>query len=167
MICSPAAAAEVILRNVSLSPLSGVEEEAFDVTPYALMVNEYFIPQMSSYKLPRKFKVAFSNNSKDTANASIADLGFLAVKQGDKNYFKLYIGGSMGANGAISLSYDELIEPKDVLYYVEAAIKLLIEEGDFENKSKGRMRFIVKRLGEGEFPENLQRCCSDSIVFPY
>lgn len=138
-------------RNVSLSPLSGVEEEGFDVTPYAIMVNEYFVSRMSSYKLPRKFKVAFSNNSKDTANATIADLGFLAVHRDGKEYFQIYLGGSLGANGDIALPYDTLAEPKDILYHVEAALRLFVEEGDFENKAKARMRFIVKRMGEEQF----------------
>ncbi|MPW25776.1 nitrite/sulfite reductase [Alkalibaculum sp. M08DMB] len=139
-------------RNVALSPLSGVEkDEAFDVSPYALLVNKYFISRMNTYKLPRKFKVAFSNNSNDTANASIADLGFIAVKNGHKEMFKLYIGGSLGANSGISVQYDDLIEPTDVLLHVEAILSLFVDEGDFENKGKARMRFIIKRLGEEGF----------------
>lgn len=139
-------------RNVSLSPLSGVENgEAFDVTPYAFLVNKYFLSRMNQYKLPRKFKVAFSNNEKDTANTTIADLGFLAVNQEGKQYFKVFIGGSLGNQGDISVPFDELVQPEDVLYHVEAALRMLVEEGDFENKAKARMRFIVKRMGKEEF----------------
>ena len=44
-------------RNVSISPLSGVDvEEAFDVTPYAEAVNEHFMSKITTYKLPRKLK---------------------------------------------------------------------------------------------------------------
>lgn len=65
-------------RNVSLSPLAGVEKaEAFDVTPYALQVGNYFLGNAPSYKLPRKLKVAFSSDEKDTAAASINDMGIL------------------------------------------------------------------------------------------
>lgn len=144
-------------RNVSLSPLSGVEEEAFDVTPYAIGVNKYFISRMNHYKLPRKFKVAFSNNAKDTANASIADLGFLAVDQDGKKYFKLYLGGSLGVNGEVALPYRKLIEPEDILYHVEALLHLFAEEGDFENKTKARMRFMIKRMGKENFLEAYQK----------
>jgi ferredoxin-nitrite reductase len=139
-------------RNVSLSPLSGVERgEAFDVTSYAVLVNKYFVSRMNSYRLPRKFKVAFSNNQNDTANATIADLGFLAINQEEKNYFKVYIGGSLGNNGDISVPFDELVPTQDILYHVEACLRLLTEEGDYENKGKARMRFIVKRMGRDEF----------------
>lgn len=139
-------------RNVSLSPLSGVEkEEAFDVTPYAVFVNKYFVSQMNTYKLPRKFKVAFSNNGQDSANASIADLGFLAVIKEGIEYFQVYIGGSLGPNGDISVPYDELIQPGDVLYHVEALLSLFKEEGDYQNKGKARIRYIVKRMGNEAF----------------
>ncbi len=144
-------------RNVSLSPLSGVEEEAFDVTPYAIIVNEYFVSKMNSYKLPRKFKVAFSNNSKDRANASIADLGFLGVNKDGQKYFKVYLGGSLGANGGLAVEYKNLIKPEDILYYVEAALRVFVEEGDFENKAKARMRFMIKRMGDENFLKTYER----------
>lgn len=47
-------------RNVALSPLSGVDNlEAFDVTNYALAVNDHFLSKITSYKLPRKLKSIF------------------------------------------------------------------------------------------------------------
>lgn len=139
-------------RNVSLSPLSGVEKgEAFDVTPYAILVNKYFLTQINSYNLPRKFKVAFSSHVTDSANASIADLGFIAVNKDGENYFKLYLGGSLGVNSAVAITYDELVSPKDILYYVEAMLHLFQAEGDYNNKSKARIRYIVSRLGREAF----------------
>jgi len=106
---------------------------------------------MNTYRLPRKFKVAFSNNSEDTANATIADLGFLAVQMDGRNYFRVYIGGSLGVNADIAVPFGDLIRPEEVLYHVEAAISLFVEEGDFENKGKARMRYIVKRMGYEHF----------------
>ena len=139
-------------RNATISPLSGVElGEAFDVTPYAILVNKYFLSQINSYRLPRKFKVAFSNHGKDSAKASIADLGFLAIKKEEKEYFQVYLGGSMGPNGATSVLYDELISPCDILYHVEALLSLFTEEGDYHNKAKARIRFIVARMGSEAF----------------
>lgn len=139
-------------RNVSLSPLSGVEkDEAFDVTPYALLVNNYFLSKMNTFKLPRKFKVAFSNNSKDTANATVADLGFIAVIKDGKKYFRLFLGGGLGANGAIGIPYDELVDPADTLYHVEAMLSLFVAEGDYQNKGKARIRYILGRMGKEAF----------------
>ncbi|MBZ0555988.1 nitrite/sulfite reductase, partial [Clostridioides difficile] len=46
-------------RNVGLSPLSGVDpSEVFDVTPYAVATDKYFIKNATTYHLPRKLKVS-------------------------------------------------------------------------------------------------------------
>jgi ferredoxin-nitrite reductase len=149
-------------RNVSLSPLSGVaREEAFDVTPYAVLVNKYFLSRINTYKLPRKFKVAFSNNSEDTAQTTIADLGFLAVRKNERNYFKVSLGGSLGVEGDISVPFDELVPAEDIFYHVEALLRLFTTEGDYENKSKARMRFIIKRMGREEFLQCYRKHLSD------
>ena len=73
-------------RNVSLSPLSGVDKnEIFDPTQYALAVGNYFLERIYTYNLPRKIKVSFSNSLEDTAHVSVQDLGFcqlLKIKKG-------------------------------------------------------------------------------------
>lgn len=139
-------------RNVALSPLSGVDkEEAFDPTPYALATGEYFMERITTYKLPRKLKVSFSNASSDTAHCTIQDLGFLAVSKDGKEYFRVYAGGGLGRNPKLALVYPELIEPSEVLNYVEAMVRLFKAEGNYENKAKARIRYIVDKLGEEGF----------------
>ena len=139
-------------RNVAMSPLAGVDKfEAFDVTPYALAVNNHFLNKITTYKLPRKLKVSFSSSNMDSGHCNITDLGFLAVTKDNKNYFKVYIGGGLGRNPRIGVEYGELIEPEDVLYHVEAMTKLFINEGDYENKNKARIRYILDRMGKDEF----------------
>lgn len=139
-------------RNVSISPLSGVDpKEVFDVTPYALIANEHFMSKITSYKLPRKFKVAFSNNELDEAHAEVADQGFFAVKKDGKEYFKVYIGGGLGRNSRIGVELDELIEPSEILYHIEAITNLFIAEGDYVNHGKARIRYILERMGKDDF----------------
>ena len=78
-------------RNVAVSPLAGVEmNEVFDVSPYALAVGQHFLSKVYTYKLPRKFKVAFSSNENDESHVTATDLGFLAVKENEIEYFKVY-----------------------------------------------------------------------------
>lgn len=141
-------------RNVSLSPMSGVEQgEAFDVTPYALEVSNYFLGNATTYHLPRKLKVAFSSSEQDTANASVNDVGFIAVIEDGKPMFRMYLAGGMGGGPAVAIPYPELISPEDVLYCVEAMVQLFEAEGDYENKAKARTRFIPRRMGVEEFLE--------------
>ncbi|MFT8313124.1 MAG: nitrite/sulfite reductase [Clostridium sp.] len=139
-------------RNVAISPLSGVEkEEAFDVSPYALAVGKHFLNKIYTYKLPRKLKVSFSSNNDDLSHVTVVDLGFLAVKKNEKNYFKVYLGGGLGRNPKLSAEFHELIEPKDVLYHIEAMTQLFINEGDYNNSGKARIRYIMDRMGKEEF----------------
>lgn len=139
-------------RNVAMSPLSGVDpEEVFDVVPYAMAVNAYFLKHIITYHLPRKLKVSFSSSTKDASHATVQDLGFVAVKQDGKEYFKVYAGGGLGRNPRKGIVCQELVEPKDVLFVVEALTKLYIDEGDYENHSKARVRHIVEHMGEEAF----------------
>ena len=139
-------------RNVGLSPLSGVDpDEAFDVTPYAVATDKYFMSKITTYHLPRKLKVSYSSCPVDAAHTTVQDLGFMAVMKDNKPYFKVFVGGGLGKDPAVALELDELIEPKEVLYYVEGLTKLFMDEGDYTNKQKARVRYMVYRLGEEEF----------------
>ncbi|MBU3181295.1 nitrite/sulfite reductase [Clostridium psychrophilum] len=139
-------------RNVAVSPLSGVEVNGvFDVSPYALVVGQYFLNKVYTYKLPRKFKVAFSSNENDESHVTATDLGFLAVKENGIEYFKVYLGGGMGKNSKLSVKRKQLIKPEDILYHVEAITELFINEGDYVNKGRARIRYIKERMGEEKF----------------
>ena len=139
-------------RNVALSPLSGVaKNEIFDPTVYALSVGNYFLERIYTYNLPRKLKVSFSNSLEDTAHVTVQYLGFLPVVKDDKKYFKAFIGGGLGMNPKMALEVDELIEAKDVIYYVQGMIKLFMEEGDYKNKSSARIRYIRDKIGDEQF----------------
>lgn len=139
-------------RNVSLSPMAGVDPgESFDTTPYALMVSDYFVRNATTYRLPRKLKVAFSSGPSDTAFASINDLGFMADMEDGKPCFRLWAAGGMGGGPAVGIPLSEAIRPEEVLYYVEAMVRLFAAEGDYENKARARIRFIPRRMGVEAF----------------
>lgn len=139
-------------RNVALSPLAGVNpQEAFDPTPYALAAGNYFLERIYTYHLPRKLKVSFSSSDNDGAHCTIQDLGFLAVNEDGKNYFRVYLGGGLGQNPRLAVKYPALVEPEKVLYYVEAMVKFFMAEGDYENRSKARVRYILDRMGKDKF----------------
>ena len=149
-------------RNVSLSPLSGVAiDEVFDVTPFALLVNEHFLEDITTYHLPRKLKVSFSNNDKDTGRATINDLGFMAVNEQGKPYFKLYLCGGLGNNPLKSLEYEELIPPEEVLYYVDGMVKFYMQEGNYENRAKARTRYIAMRMSKEELLKKYKACVEE------
>lgn len=151
-------------RNVALSPLAGVNpEEPFDSTPYALAVGNYFLERIYTYKLPRKLKVSFSNSNADGAHCTFQDLGFLAVDDNGKKAFRIYIGGGIGQNPKKAVIYPELIDVKKVLYYVEAMVKFYMAEGNYENRARARVRYILDRMGEEEFLKTYKKYAEEEL----
>lgn len=149
-------------RNVSLSPMAGVDpEEVFDVTLYARQVGDYFLRNATGYKLPRKLKVAFSSSASDTGCATVNDMGFIGVLDGGKPMFRLWLAGGMGGQPALGIPYDELVAPEEVLYYVEAMVRLFMAEGDYTNKARARVRFIPRRMGVEAFMECYKKHLDD------
>jgi sulfite reductase (ferredoxin) len=146
------------IRNIACSPLSGVsKDEVFDVTPYMNEVTNYMMKNPENRKLPRKYKIAFSNSPEDTANATIADIGFIAkIVQGKKG-FEVYAGGGLGGGARVALKLEDFIDDTEALYYAQAMKQVFEREGDRTNRQKARLRFVVQRLGEEKFIEMFRK----------
>lgn len=143
-------------RNVGLSPLSGVNiKESFDVTPYALATDKYFLNKINTYNLPRKFKVYYSNSQNDYAYAITQDMGFIATLKENKPYFEVYVGGSLGKEPKVGLKLPHLINPSDALFYIEGMIEFFKSEGDYKNKHKSKISYMIDKLGKDEFLKRL------------
>jgi len=133
-------------RNVTASPLSGVESgEFFDVLPYARATERYLMPLIGDMVLPRKLKIGFSNSSNNEVHATFRDLGFLARKDGN---FDVYSAGGLGSNPRMGLLVAESVRPSEILYHVKAMMDLFKEHGNYENRSKARTRYMQESLGE-------------------
>ncbi len=144
-------------RNVAISPLAGtIKGEAFDVTPYSKAIGNHFLNKIYTYKLPRKLKVSFSSGEIDEAHCSVQDLGFIPKLVDGQKYFKVYVAGGLGNNSKKALQLGDLIKDSDILYYVEAITKLFMDEGDYKNNSRARLRYIPMRIGDNEFIEKFK-----------
>ncbi|WP_241393241.1 nitrite/sulfite reductase [Clostridium saccharobutylicum] len=145
------------VRNIACSPLSGVAtDEIFDVTPYMKAVANYMMDDPKNLKLPRKYKIAFSNSLEDTVNATITDIGFIAKIVDGKRGFEVYGAGGLGRNPSVGIKLEDFIDHNDALYYVQAMKQIFEREGDRTNRHKARLRFVLQRLGEEKFREVLK-----------
>ena len=85
-------------RNMTASPLHGVEKgEPFDMTPAIKAAANFLTNLIPDLKLPRKYKVSFSNGIDNEGHATFKDLGFVARTDGT---FDVYAGGGFGVNGS-------------------------------------------------------------------
>ncbi len=140
------------VRNITACPRAGgCPDEAFDVRPYAIALSEYLLDFESSFNLPRKFKVAFSGCSQDCTLASVTDLGFFAHENDGSNGFAVYAGGGLGSNPRVGVKIEDFVEVDEVFQVAEAMKRVFDAHGDRANKHQARLRYVLDRVGEGEF----------------
>jgi sulfite reductase (ferredoxin) len=145
------------IRNVTACPYVGVcSDEAFDVTPYADAITFFLLGHPDVQNFGRKFKIAFSG-CKDHACGvtNFHDLGCIARTRevnGEKvRGFEFYVGGGLGAVPyAARLIFDFLPE-SELLPMAQAVSRVFARLGEKENRSRARIKFLVKKLGDGEF----------------
>ncbi|XYH96413.1 nitrite/sulfite reductase [Sorangium sp. So ce1128] len=144
------------LRNVTASHLAGVvEDEVFDVTPYAHAVTEHFLFHEHNRRLPRKFKVGLSGSARDHAQIMINDVGLLA-KVGDLGEgFAVYVAGGLGSTPEVAHLWREFIPVADLLPACEAVVSVFHRDGERKNRKKARLKFLLRKIGEAEFLRRL------------
>lgn len=138
-------------RNITASPLHGVEPgEPFDMTPSIRAAANFVISLIPELKLPRKYKISFSNGIDNEGHATFKDLGFVARPGGT---FDVYAGGGFGVNGSrFGVLIDSQVDPRelsrDILGY---ARDVYMKYGDYEHRGTSRSRFILTKMGEDAF----------------
>ena len=140
------------IRNILTSSDSGISlEEEFDVDPYAMALTSRMISEEDSWSLPRKFKIAFSNSSKDSSFTQATCLGFIAINKEGQKGFRVYCAGGMGANPMIgNLLFDWV--PDTQVYAITKALKIMFDRyGNRKQKSKNRIKFLWKKLEREDF----------------
>ncbi len=140
------------IRNILTSADSGVSpEDVFDVDPYAIALTTRMIWEADSWNLPRKFKIAFSNNEKDTAYTQTTCLGFVPKIRDGQRGFSVYCSGGMGAKPFVGHQLMEWIDDSRV-YHVTKALKVMFDKhGNRRNRYENRIKFLWNKVGEAEF----------------
>lgn len=135
-------------RNVMCSPLSGLlDEDYFDVLPYAEAAGEYLMNFIRAEKMPRKLKVGFSSSEANLTHATYRDLGFAARPDGN---FDVYSAGGLGNNPRFGVLVASSVPPTDILYYIKAMWLTFRAYGNYENRGKARTRYMQEALGGPE-----------------
>jgi len=146
------------VRNVTSCPLAGVcPTESFDVTPYALATTRFFLRHPEFHDLPRKFKIAFSGCADDgnCAAAGIHDIGLIAQMRGTngtgKRGFKVLVGGGLGSLPTEAATLTDFLPEEELIPTMEAVLRVFKEHGNYKNKLKARMKFVLREKGIEEF----------------
>src|SRR5258706_5582143 len=140
------------VRNVTACPYAGVSpDEPFDVSPYLLAIHEYFLFNPLNLTLPRKFKIAVEGCPLDCAQVPVNDIGLYAKVQDGRRGFTVYAGGGLGSQPYLAQHMTDFIPAADVLGWCEAIVRIQHRHGERKNRSRARMKYVVKKMGLEKF----------------
>src|SRR5438105_5037549 len=153
------------VRNVTACPLSGLlEDEPFDVQPYARQVAFAFLHKELTDSLPRKFKIAFSGCKEDCMVGAIHDIGLRAVIRDGKRGFRMVVGGGLGPLPVESILQDEFVPVERLIHRCEAVIRIFSKHGNRKNKNKARLKFVLRERGFDWVREQVEKEYSDILI---
>jgi sulfite reductase beta subunit-like hemoprotein len=153
------------VRNVTACPLSGLlEDEAFDVQPYARKVAFAFLHKDLTDSLPRKFKIAFSGCKEDCMLCAIHDIGLRAIIRDGKRGFRMVVGGGLGPLPCEAHLLDEFVPEERLVNRCEAVIRLFSKHGNRQNKNKARLKFVVRERGFDWVKEQIEKEYQDILT---
>src|SRR5271170_2471793 len=153
------------VRNVTACPLSGLlEDEVFDVHPYARKVALAFLHKEVTDSLPRKFKIAFSGCKEDCMLGAIHDIGLRAVIRDGKRGFRMVVGGGLGPLPVEAGLLDEFVPVERLVNRCEAVIRVFGQYGNRKNKNKARLKFIVRERGFDWVREQIEKAYQDILT---
>ncbi len=141
------------IRNITSDEFAGIApDEVEDPRPWCELVRRWstFHPEFAY--LPRKFKIAVSGSESDRAAIQVHDIGLQLVKNAAGALgFRVYVGGGLGRTPVIGEVIGEFIEPRHLLTYLEAILRVYNRYGRRDNKYKARIKILVKAWGAEVF----------------
>ncbi len=153
------------VRNVTACPLSGLlEDEPFDVHPYAQKVAFAFLHKELTDSLPRKFKIAFSGCKEDCVLCAIHDIGLRAVIRDGHRGFRMTIGGGLGPLPTEAHLLDEFVPEERLINRCESVIRLFNKHGNRNNKNKARLKFVLRERGLDWVKEQIEKEYHDILT---
>ena len=140
-------------RNITTDPFAGVTaEEIEDPRPWCEIIRQWSILHPEFSFLPRKFKIAVSAATEhDRAAVKMHDLGLYIRRNAEGEVgFQVLIGGGLGRTPYLGLVLREFLPKRDLLAYLEAALRVYNQYGRRDNIFKARVKILVHSLGIGK-----------------
>ena len=153
------------VRNITACPVSGLlEDEPFDVHPYARQAAFAFLHRELTDAMPRKFKIAFSGCKEDCMVGGIHDLGFRATIHQGQRGFRVVAGGGLGPLPNEAQVLDDFLPAERLVNRCEAVLRVFNQYGNRGNKNKARLKFVVRERGFAWFKEQVDKEYADILA---
>ena len=145
------------IRNVTTDQYAGsAEDEIEDPRPWAEVLRQWstFHPEFNW--LPRKFKIAVSGSKEDRAAIQVHDIGIRIVERDGALGFQVLVGGGLGRTPVIGSQIKDFLDPKHLLTYTEAILRVYNRYGRRDNKYKARIKILVRAMTPEGFREKVE-----------
>ena len=142
------------MRNVMCSEDAGLSlDEPFDCLADARAVSDTLLDRSRELNcvLPSRINISLGGSPRCRQDARLSDAGFVSVVRNGQAGYELWAGGSLGKAPFLAIQLADFFPREEVLAAAEALVEVFVAHGDFEKPTKGRMKFVVERLGEVAF----------------
>lgn len=147
------------IRNTTTDQFAGVApDEHTDPRPYCEIIREWSTLHPEFAFLPRKFKIAVCGSDSDRAAIHYHDIGIeLVTNNNGEPGLKILAGGGLGRTPVIASVICEWLEPKHMLTYLEAILRVYNQHGRRDNKFKARIKILVRAMGVDAFRDAVEK----------
>jgi len=137
------------VRNVSASPLSGLDpEEVLDTRQLARDLSTLILGHREFSNLPRKMNLATYGRPDAPAHAWTQDLAFVANRaENGRLAYHLLLGGSQGSASTLAWCAPVWVEPGEAVDVADAVLRTFNRLGYRHNRHQVRFHFLMERLG--------------------
>ena len=148
------------MRNVTGDPRAGVlDDELFDITPYAGAYVRYFVRHPTTQAMPRKVKTAFTATDDDNAITGIHDMSFIPRERDGVRGVEVRVGGGTSIMPRIAPTLYEFVELDngDYLKVTEACMRIF-DRTEFlrVNRARARIKVLIDKIGIEAFREMVE-----------
>jgi sulfite reductase beta subunit-like hemoprotein len=142
------------VRNVMACPDAATSaEEPFDVSVDAQWLSAQLVARSRDLNvaLPNRLNITLGGCPSCGQEAMVNDIGLVAcVRDGEPGY-QVWAGGSLGTAPRLAILLRPFVARADLWAAVWAIVEWYLAEGDVEQVTKGRLKFVIEAKGESAF----------------
>ena len=141
------------IRNTTTDQFAGVAaDEIVDPRPYCEIIRQWSTLHPEFAFLPRKFKIAVNGAENDRAAIHFHDVGIqLYRNESSRVRLRFLVGGGLGRTPMVGREIRDDLDPKHLLTYLDAILRVYNLKGRRDNKYKARIKILVKAMGVEAF----------------
>jgi sulfite reductase beta subunit-like hemoprotein len=158
------------MRNVMCSEDAGASlDEPFDCLPDARAVSDAILARSATLncQLPSRVNLAFGGSPRCRQDALLNDGGFVSVVREGEPGYEVWGAGSLGKSPRLAVKLADFVPRADVLAAAEALVDVFVAHGDLETPAKGRLKYVVERLGVDGFRTAWEHAFGEARARPH